>query len=462
MTPEREVFHERLSAALEGRDDDALAAELTSARAADIAETFELLNDEERSRILFALPPHTAAEVIVMLDEAVRGDVVDDLDARSLSKIVSQLPPDDAADVLGELPRAEIAQILDKMPDAQSDMLGELLRYDENSAGGIMTPDVVTVPGSKTVADAVEYVRAATPDEELYEVYVVDADGKLVGAVPLRKLVTKRPDTKLEAICDRDVVTVHVDDDQETVVQIIRKYDVPSAAVVDRDGRLLGRITHDDLLDVAEEEAAEDIYRMAGTDAAEFETSSVFRAARVRLSWLLPCMVGTMVTASILLISEIKFDPALFGALLAFSPMIGAMGGNSGIQISTVIVRGFATGELASTRLARVVWREGRISLAMAPACGLTAWGLASLGLPLLDFLGFHIGHVTHPARLSMSVGFAMTAAILVAGVLAIVLPFLFRRLGVDPAIASGPLITTLNDMVCVSIYMLVAMAIAR
>ncbi len=462
MKPKDADVHENLVSALASADEGLLANTLARARAADIAESFELLDDDERSRVLFALPSHTAAEVVVMLGEALRSDLVEELDTESLTEIVSELPPDDAADVLGELPSAEAEEILEQMEDEQSDKIEELLEYGENTAGGIMTPEVVAVPASKTVADAVAHIREATQEEELHEIYIVDAGRKLIGTVALRHLVTNSSSTKLEDICDRDGDAVYANDDQETVVQIIRKYDVMSAAVVDENGLLLGRITHDDLLDVADEEAAEDLFRMAGTDPAEFETRSVLRAAGVRLTWLLPCMFGTMLTASVLLISKAHFSPALFGVLAAFAPMIGAMGGNSGIQISTVIVRGFATGELASMRVGRALRREGRIAVAMAPVCGITAWMLASAGLPILQGLGFEIGEVATLARLAIAIGAAMTVAILVAGILAIALPFTFRRLGIDPAISSGPLVTTMNDVVSVSIYMLLAMLIAR
>ena len=462
MKPERNNLHERLVAVLAGGEDEILAETLSQAHAADIAESFELLSDGDRSRILFALPPHTAAEVVVMLGEAVRGDVVDDLDTESLTEIVSELPPDDAADMLAELPPAEADEILEHMEDAQSDKIEELLEYGEETAGGIMTPDVVAVPASSTVAGAVEHVREATQEEELHEIYIVDADRKLIGTVPLRKLVTNPPSTKLADICDRDPVTVFAQDDQETVVQIIRKYDVISAAVVDEEDRLLGRVTHDDLLDVADEEAAEDLYRMAGTDPAEFETDSALAAAWVRLTWLLPCMVGMLLTATVMLVSKGKFDAGLFAVLAAFCPMIGAMGGNSGIQISTVIVRGFATGELRSTTLSRALHREGRIALAMAPVCGVTAWILAMVGLRGMRSLGFISLALDHPERVALAIGASMTIAILLAAVLGIMLPFTFRRLGVDPAIASGPLVTTTNDVVSVSIYMALAMLIAR
>ncbi|MCH7886045.1 MAG: magnesium transporter, partial [Planctomycetes bacterium] len=268
--------------------------------------------------------------------------------------------------------------------------------------------------------------------------------------------------TKLADICDRDYVAVYAGDDQEVVVQIIRKYDAFEAAVIDADGRLVGRITHDDLFDVAEEEAAEDMYRMAGTDPAELETSSVLHAARIRLTWLLPCMAGMLLTAIVLNQSRPNFDLALFAALVLFVPMIGATGGNSGIQISTVIVRGFATGELASTKVGRALAREGRIALAMAPVCGLTAWGLVSLLFPVLQKYAGGSEILPEPERVALAVGAGMTAAVLMAAFLGIALPFGFRKLGVDPAISSGPLVTTLNDVVSVAVYMALAMWLAR
>ncbi len=462
MADKIENLHKRLAGTLQDGDDAALARVLSEARAADLAESFDLLTDEDRSRIMFALPPGTAAEVVVLLDEAVRGDVIEELDTRSLTEIVSELPPDDAADMLGEMREDEAAQILGQMEAEQSEKIEGLLEYGETTAGGIMTPDVVAVSESNTVADAVECVRRASPDEDLNEVFIVDYNRKLLGTVPLRRLVTSPAATKLADICDRDHVAVYAQDDQETVVQIIRKYDAMEAAVIDTEGRLVGRITHDDLFDVAEEEAAEDLYRMAGTDPAEFETSSVFHAARIRLTWLLPCMAGMLLTATVLNQSRPGFELALFAALMLFVPMIGATGGNCGIQISTVIVRGFATGELASTKVIRALAREGRIALAMAPVCGVAAWALVSLVFPLFQQYAGDSDLSPDPGRVALAVGAGMTAAVLMAALLGIALPFTFRKLGFDPAIASGPLVTTVNDVVSVAMYMTLAMWLAQ
>lgn len=462
MKTEEREFREQVAELLASNDDQKLSEALADTRAADIAECFELISDEDRSRLLYALPPHTAAEVIIMLDEAVRGEVVDDLDTVALTEIVSELPPDDAADVLGELSARESDEILEQMPVYLSNQMRRLLEYDDESAGGIMTPDVVAVPETATVKDAVGFVQEAKQHDELNDIYIVDAARKLVGTVPLRRLVTNPPHTLLSDICERDTVAVYATDDQETVVQIIRKYDALEAAVIDESGRLLGRITHDDLLDVADEEAEEDLLRMAGTDAAELDTHSAFHAARIRLTWLLPCMFGMLLSATVLNLSAPHFDLALFASLALFVPMIGATGGNSGVQISTVIVRGFATGDLGSRKLIRTLLREGRIALAMAPVCGIFAWALVNLFFPLFSWLDPAAKHLANPGHVALAVGSAMISTIAVSAGLGIALPFSFRRLGVDPAIASGPLVTTLNDVVSVSIYMTMAILMTR
>jgi len=455
-----DALHNLVVEALEAGDDARLREVLAEVRTADIAEVFDLLGDAERSHILIdILSSHKAAEIVILLDEAVRGDVVDDLDSESLTELVAELPPDDAADVLGELTDKESHEILEQIPDAISDRIEELLVYDEETAGGIMNTDVVSVAFDKTVKDAVEHIRQAAPEEELHRVYIVDGDQRLVGVVPLRHLVINPPQTRLEDICDRNPVYVNVGDDQETVVQIIRRYDVPTAAVIDENHRLIGRITHDDLLDVADEEAEEDMLRLAGTDPSELDTSSVFRAARIRLTWLLPCMCGTLGTAMVMMLASAEFDERLFAVLAMFVPMIGAMAGNAGIQTSTIIVRGFAIGELIGTKLSRVLLREGRIAITMAPICAAVAWVLVSLILPVFKEA---LTAGTDPSHVALAVGISMGCTVLTAALLGIAFPFTFRRCGVDPAIASGPLVTTFNDIISVSIYLTLAMAIAR
>ena len=450
---------ERIERLLQSEDDRPLIQELEADRPEDIAEVFEVLDDEERSRVLFALPPRTAAEMIALLDEAERGEVVEDLDDQKLAELVAELPPDDAADVIDELPEKRGDEVLEHVPVEQAAKIEELLEYDEESAGGIMTPDLIALTGDTSVGESVRHVRAASPSEDLNQIYVIDGQMRLIGTVPLRLLVVSPKETPLADLCEPDPIYVRADEDQEEVVRVFRKYDLLAVPVVDEEGKLKGRITPDDIIDVAEEEAAEDLYRMAGTDPAELETASPVRAAAIRLSWLLPCMLGMTVTAAVIAASEAGFDAAAFAAIVAFVPMVAAMSGNSGIQISTVIVRGLATGDLAGTRVGLALQREGSIALIMAPVCGLCAAVICFAVLPLLQMAGV-IEHGFDTTQVSLAVGLGMAVAILIAGLLGIILPFLFRRIGVDPAIASGPIVTTVNDVISVTIYLVISTAI--
>ena len=459
MQSEAQQLYNRVAELLERGDGAALTETIAAAHPADVAEAFELLDDNERSRLIFAMDPRMTAEVIVLLDEADRGEVVEDLDEEALTQIVTELPPDDAADVLGELDEEQREEILEHVPDEQSERIEDLLEYAEDTAGGIMTPDLLALPLTAAVGEATEAVRRASEEEEIHYVYVVEDGGRLYGVVPLRRLVTNPPDRRLAEVCDRDPITVRVTDDQEEVVHVFRKYDLSAVPVVDANEMLLGRITHDDVMDVVEEEADEDIYHMAGTDPTELETPSVIRAARIRFQWLLPAFLMMTISAAVIMLAEPHLNKLAAAAIVAFIPMIGAMGGNCGVQTSTIIIRGIASGDLAAGKLSLAFFREGRIALLMAPACGLFAFAIAGIALPVLERAG-EVGTTGFSSlTLSSAVGLGMGTAILVAAILGIMLPFFFRRVGVDPAIAAGPIITTCNDGISITTYLLISMA---
>lgn len=463
MTPDIKQLHERIVGGLASAEPNDLKASLTDFRAADIAEAMDLLTDEQRSRVLYALPPRTTAEVVVMLDEAVRGEVVEELDEKKLTEIVTELPPDDAADVMAELSLEQFDEVLEHIPKAQSDQISELLSYEQASAGGIMNPRALSLPAEATVAEAVRRVRDFAVDEDLHFVYVVDGDDKLVGIVPLRRLVVNTPETRLDAIYDDDPVTVLVNEDQEEVLQVMRKYDLAAIPVTDRNGKLVGRVTYDDVMDVAEEEAAEDIYRMAGTDAAELETHSPVRAARVRMAWLVPCMIGTAAAAGVIAsFGDSSLSPAQLAALLLFIPMIAATSGNAGIQVSAIIVRGFATGEMVAGELRLVALREVRIAALVAVLCASLTALVSAVILSVLKATGAEVAtpQDVKPMLMGLAAGLGMFLGITGSVTLGITLPFLFRRFGVDPAIASGPLITSANDLFSVAVYLSIALAI--
>jgi len=377
-----------------------------------------------------------------------------------LSSIVSELDPDDAADVLSELPEEERAELLESIPPAESAEIKELLSYSEDSAGGIMDPAVISVSEDATVAEAVNKIRAAEIDEDFFSVYVVDKAGGFVGDVRVRFLLTRPEGTRIGDLVDPDTIYVTVDMDQEEVRNIFSKNDLIVVPVLDNDDKLVGRITADRIIEVAEEEAAEDLYTMAGTDADELDTFSAFHAARIRMTWLLPCLIGTGITALVLMFFHDKFGieglSIVYTAALAFVPMIAAISGNAGLQTSAIVVSGLATGHLVALRVSQVFTREVRIALLVALSCGVIG-GVACAFLLYLKAPESTIKSV----QLVFAFGMAMFSAIMVATTLGLFLPFLFRRIGIDPAISSGPLVTTANDSISVAIYMTLTLLLA-
>ena len=448
----------RLRALLGSEDDGPLRAFLADLHAADVADCLEQVEPEDRSRILFLLPPRTTAEAIVQLEEAVRSDVLDDLTDREVSDVLKELPADDAVDVLDELDDDVADKVVGHLSPEQKAVVEPLRQYEEDTAGGIMDPNFIRVPAEGTVANAVSEIRRLKPDEveDRFFTYCVDADGKLKGVVHPMHLITATPEAPIKDVILHDLITVHVDDDQEAVKNKFEKYDVLALPVVDDEDRMLGVITHDDVLEVAEEEAEEDMFHMAGTDAEELASSSIVHAASVRARWLLPCLAGTLISTTVMFLVEPKLG-ALFLLLVPFYSGIAAMGGNAGVQTSTIIVRALATGDAFASSISRVFAREFRIALLVGVMTGL----LSGFGAFVIVRSGvFDLSHVsTLPpsSRIGLSVGLSMTLGILVASTMAMTLPFLFLRLRIDPAIATGPLITTLNDGLSATIYMVMA-----
>ncbi len=458
---------EQLIALLQGGDEQALRDFLSELHAADVADLLAHLPEEDRSSILFLMPPRVTAEVIVLLDEALRSDMLEEMTEQQVTNVLKELPADDAVDVLDEMDEDVADKIVAALPPEQQATLEPLRQYEEDTAGGIMNPHFVAVPAHAAVRDAVDRIRKLTEEQklEVYYIYVVDSGGKLVGVVPPMRLITAQPDTPIEALVLPDLFVAQVDDDQEGVKNKFDKYDVVALPVIDAIGRMVGVITHDDVLEVAEEEAEEDILAMAGTDAEEFATHSIFRAAGIRARWLLPCLMGTFVSAIIIILMRRQFPADVFSLVIAFLTPIAAMGGNAGVQISTVVVRALATGEAIASRFRSAALREIRIAGILGAGAGL----VSASGTYLMvhsDFARQQLIETNGDApavelwRVAASVGTAMFTSILIAGTLAMCLPFAFRRLGIDPAVATGPLITTFNDALSAAIYLTVALAL--
>jgi len=457
---EKKQLFEKIEQLLEAEDSSRLGQLLNEQRASILAEVVELLDNEQRYTIFDVLNKPLSAEVLEKVDEATRAELFEILGDEQLKSIISHLDPDDAADIPLELPEGEIAEILKSMPPAESAEIKELMSYSEDSAGGIMDTAVISVTEDATVAEAVSKIRAAEIDEDFFSVFVVDKNSRFLGDVRIRLLLTRPEDTRINTLVETDTIYVTANADQEEVRNIFRNNDLIVVPVLNAKHKLIGRITADRIIEVADEEAVEDLYTMAGTDPDELDNVSVLHAARVRMTWLLPCLLGTGITAFVLIFFNKRFSfenmALVYTAAVAFAPMIAAISGNAGLQTSAIVVSGLATGHLAALKLSQVFTREVRIALIVALACGLIGGGVCAT---LLHFRA--LAATIEPMKIVFALGIAMFSAIMVATTLGLFLPFLFRRIGIDPAISSGPLVTTANDSISVAIYMTLTLLLA-
>ncbi len=437
---ERELIEE-LQALLHDGEEEALQIFLRLVRPEDIAEWLDLLSVDARQQILGALDHEAAGTVLNDTTPLIRAELVEEIEPRRLARIAEALPADEAADLIGELETDDYERVLHHISTEDEEVLRHLLTYPEDTAGGIMNPEVVALRPEETVDDAISFLRTAEAETVTAAVYVVDNEGRLQGFVRLRRMVTARPATKLGDIMSTDVISVQVDTDQEEVADLVDKYDFMAMPVVDENNRLMGAVTVDDVLDVIEEEATEDIYKMAGSSVEEEESASILHVARYRLPWLLVCLAGTQVSSFVLVFAA--REVSLYAQMSVFTAAIMAMAGNTSLQSSTTTVRRLALDTLPRARFLSHILREIAVALLMGVICGAVASALALL-LHNNPLIGFALG----PA---MAIG--MSAASL----LGTAMPMVLDIAGVDPAIASGPLVSTINDSLALTVYFLVA-----
>ena len=460
MPNEQNQLLSQIELIIESGDNSALKSLLDDQRSSDIAEVVEILDNEHRRLVFDAMEKPVSAEVLEKVDEATRAEIFEMLKAEELSSIILQMDSDDAADIISELPQEEQIELLTRIPHFESAEITKLMGYSEDSAGGIMDPVLISVSEDATVAEAINKIRTAEIDEDFYSVYVVNKSNKFVGDVRIRLLLTRPENTKIRDLLEPDTIFVRLDTDQEEVRNIFSKNDLIVVPVLDKNHRLVGRITADRVIEVAEEEAAEDLYTMAGTDPEELDKFSAIHAARVRMTWLLPCLIGTGITALVLLhfykVFELRDLSFVFKAAFAFVPMIAAISGNAGLQTSAIVVSGLATGHLAALKFSQVFSRETRIALLVAISCAIIGGSVCAI----LTIVKNEAGEETFISipRLVFAFGTAMFSAIMVATTLGLFLPFLFKKIGIDPAISSGPLVTTANDSISVTIYMTITL----
>ena len=398
---------------------------------ADLADVLSALDDEERLAAVEALPADLSSQALAeMPEEAHASETLAALDPGRAAAIVRELEDDDAADILGELNPSQQEQILSGVHD-RSDV-DRLLRYDEETAGGRMTSHVVTVPATATAEQALEEIRRQAEEvEDFYQVFVIDLDGKLVGVLSFKDLVISRPERSVRSFMTDADIFVTPDLDQEEVARLMARYNVPSVPVVDDAGRLLGRVTFDDVIDVVEAETTEDLLKFGGVSADEDLAAGWKAAVRSRLPWLSLNLLTAFLAGGVVYFYQSTIQQTL--ALAVWMPVIAGMGGNAGTQALAVTVRRLALGLIPTHVFTQVVGKEILVGMTNGVVMGAAVGTVATL-------LG-------EGPRLGLVVFLAMAGNLMVAGFAGAFIPLLLERFGIDPAVASSIFVTAFTDV---------------
>ena len=429
-------------------DDDNVAQlqeVLDDYHSADLAEIFENIKPEERIVCFKNIGEDKAAEMLEYLSPQLQVELLGDIDEETASRIISKLPHDSAADVLGDMEDNESETYLDKLPHKFSEEVRELLTYNEETAGGLMTPVMMTVNDDMTVKEVLSSIRVQAQEDnmELYYIYVVDKQQHLLGVVSLRKLLTSPINEIIENIMITDIVKLHVDDYQDYIADIFMKYQYNALPVVDLYNRLKGIITWDDVQDIVEEETTEEIYNSSGiatgtVDEDEILTGSIFKAIQARTPWLFITLIGEFIAVHVG--HHFEGTLQLLPVAAIFMPLLAGLGGNIGTQSITLIVRGLSTGELTLNSAAKHIFREMMIGLLIGAFFGcltaLVTWGWRN---------NLYLGAV---------VGVSMLINMTIATVIGTFTPFALKKFHIDPAIASGPVIATTIDVLGLIVYL--------
>ncbi len=406
----------------------------------DVAELLERLDLKHAKALLYALPDEKAAEVIIELDEEVRAQLLLDYSGKELAQeVIENLDSDDAADIISELPQERIHEVLQSLEDPKAREIADLLNYEEDTAGSIMAKELVKVNASwKLMRCLREMRRQAEKVEQVHAIYVVDDDDRLLGTLSLKKLLTTSTKTPVEEVFDRKIVSVSTDTHVEEVARLMRKYDLVVIPVVDSQGRLVGRITFDDVMDIMKEEAERD-YQMASGLTQDVESAdSIFALSKARLPWLLIGMLGGVISSRVVDF----FDISQFPEMAAFMPLIAATGGNVGVQSAALVVQSLANDSFNESIIQKLLKDLG-VGLVTALVC-------ASLMFAVTAALG-------KPFNLSITVSVALISVIVFAAMFGTLVPLTLNRFKIDPAVATGPFVTTTNDVIGLFIYFSVA-----
>lgn len=427
---------------MERLDSTAVAAKVGDLYPQDIAEILDEVGLEEAQFIFRVLDEETRPEVLMELDEDVRRRFLRSLSSEEIAQYVDLLDTDDAADLISELPEERQTEVLEQVEDEeQASDIADLLTYDEDTAGGLMAKELIKVNLNWSLPRCVREMRKQAEDvDTVYTVYVVDDDEKLVGTVSLKKMLISPERSLIRDIYDEDVHAVEAHTPAEEVAQIAEKYDLVVIPVVDQWNRLIGRITVDDVMDVVREETSKDYQMMSGISENIETTDSPFIMSRARLPWLMIAMAGGILGSQV--IEQYEGQLRVFPEMAIFMPLVASMGGNVGIQSSALIVQGLANNTLGRDGMLPKLLKELAVGLLNGLACSLVILGYA-------HFFG-------HPSALSFTISLSMIVVILFAGIFGTVVPLALKRIGQDPALATGPFITTANDIIGLFFYFVI------
>ncbi len=398
---------------------------------ADIADLIDELGEEDRLHLFSLLDVDKASDVILELSDASREELIEDLSNEQLTDIIEEMDSDDKADIIAELSDDKAKAVLEAIEPAESQEVQELLQYPEDSAGGIMQSELVSVDNKATINDAFQAVVDAGDEvENIHGIFVVDGGNRLVGTVPLQRLITTKRFTPIADVIDTDIPSVNAHMDQEEVARLFKKYDLVTVGVVDDDQHLLGRITIDDVMDTVQEETSEDIYHIAGLGHDDTIFNKTVDSVKKRLPWLYLNLLTAL--TSVLVIGFFEDTIKLMVALVFFMPVIAGLGGNAGGQTLALIIRGIALGEITFENAKRVLYRQIAVGVTNGLAVGIVIAVIAYFwkGIPILGLV----------------IGLAMIVSVFMGTMVGVLIPLALKRVDLDPALGSNILLTAFTD----------------
>ncbi len=449
------TLEETLAALVEGKKYTTLRDILVTMNASDIAAIFEEMPEGKLPLLFRLLPKELAAETFVQMEPEAQELLIQGFSDNELKEVVDELYVDDAVDIVEEMPANVVKRILKQADPEMRKMINEILKYPDDSAGSIMTTEYVSLRPDMTAEEAIKRIRRTGVDKEtIYTCYVTDNNRKLIGMISLRTLLLCEDDDVLEEVMENNVISVNTLEDQESVAQMMAKYDWAAMPVVDQENRLVGIVTVDDAIDVLQEETTEDFEKLAGmtpTDKPYLRTG-VLETWKSRVPWLLILMLSATLTSMVL--TSFETSLAACTVLTAFIPMLTGTGGNSGTQSSVAVIRALSLGEVEFVDTIRVIWKEIRVAV----MCGVTLAACNFVKLLVVDRMLLGNSSVTVPVAAVICV--TMVFTVLCAKTVGCVLPLLAEKIHLDPAVMASPFISTIVDVLTLLIYFQVARAI--